>query len=439
MRRVSAPSRPRPAVLSTLIYRSRASEQLTAADLSRIVKAARARNEGRWVTGILLFDGEYFLQMLEGPDEAVQALYERIAADARHVQVVRLLQDYAPLRRFPECGMRMVDIREHPEGLMDASLAGGLLRGADPLADDRPFKLMQAFVAGGWRGQAAEVSLPAHWRLGTRPSPFLQAADAGPAIASACRFALQPVINTRLGRVSSLEALIRTPEGGSPQEVLAGRAPDELHRFDLASKTHALDLASRVGLGSCKLAINLLPMALVSVPDAVDRLVADIDRRGLRPHQVVVEITENEAISHFHAFSEALKRLRAAGISIAIDDFGAGFAGLSLLSKFQPDKLKIDRQIVSGIHRDGPRQAIVRAIVDCCRSLGIAVVAEGVEVIEEWCWLQAAGIDLFQGFLFAPPRLDGVPDIQWPLSTRTGPETSTGVLRWPDAAATVPA
>jgi len=127
-----------------------------------------------------------------------------------------------------------------------------------------------------------------------------------------------------------------------------------------------------------------------------------------------VEVTENEVISRLDEFTIAVKQLRAAGISIALDDFGAGFAGLSLLSRFQPDKIKIDRNLITDVHKSGPKQAIIHAILKCCSSLEISVIAEGVEKPEEWMWLEAAGISNFQGFLFARPQLNGIPAVAWP-------------------------
>jgi EAL domain-containing protein (putative c-di-GMP-specific phosphodiesterase class I) len=84
-------------------------------------------------------------------------------------------------------------------------------------------------------------------------------------------------------------------------------------------------------------------MSLLNVPHAVDFLMDQILAHGLQPEQVVIEVTENEMISGFNQFNSAIKQLRAAGIGTAIDDFRSGYAGLSLLTRFQPDKLKIDR------------------------------------------------------------------------------------------------
>ncbi len=98
-------------------------------------------------------------------------------------------------------------------------------------------------------------------------------------------------------------------------------------------------------------------------------------------------------------------------MKLAIDDFGAGYSGLSLLTRFQPDKIKVDAELVRDIHISGTKQAIVASVVRCCEDLGITVVAEGVETPEEWCWLQSVGIRLFQGFLFPDPALTASGDL----------------------------
>jgi len=220
------------------------------------------------------------------------------------------------------------------------------------------------------------------------------------------------------GKISSLEALIRGNDGGSPERFFNALDQDKVYEVDLLTKAYAFALAEKIDIGDHKIAINLLPMSLVNVPHAVDFLMDQILAHGLQPEQVVIEVTENEMISGFNQFNSAIKQLRAAGIGLAIDDFGSGYAGLSLLTRFQPDKLKIDREIVSNIHLSGPKQAIVKSIISCCTDMEIALVAEGIEKIEEWCWLESAGIKRFQGFLFARPKLNGVGEIHWPQFTR---------------------
>lgn len=399
-------------MLSTLIYRSRLSPGCDAPALQQIVAKAQARNAALKITGILLFDGDYFLQVLEGPDEAVRRVYASICRDPRHYNLVELMRDYAPGRRFGNLGMELFDLRHYArDSILDAVLEKGTSR-YNLVYDDRALKFIRSFVEGQWRPHRLSCPDSANWRLTTRETAFALPSslhDDQP-----CQFALQPIIDPVRGQISSLEALIRGTDGGSPADYFASVPPEKVYEADLLSKNYAFALAKRIGIGNHKIAVNLLPMSLVMVPNAVEILLEQIASNGLIPEQVVVEVTEDEVISRFDEFAIAIRQLRYAGIALAIDDFGSGFAGLSLLSKFQPEKLKLDRSLISDIHINGPKQAIVQAIINCCSALEITIVAEGIEKIEEWCWLQAAGIQRFQGYLFARPLLNGVPAIAWP-------------------------
>ncbi|SAI69589.1 signaling protein [Bordetella ansorpii] len=399
-------------MLSTLIYRSRIRQPLRDEALDQLMLSARQRNGAMHVTGILLFDGRHFVQLLEGPDEAPRRLYESIRRDARHDNVVQLLHDHAPIRRFEGDQMAMLDLRNQgPEGVLSAIL-GKMPKGSHLAgSDDRVLKILQEYAKARWTDHIVEGDDAANWRL----------TDTGPAPAQrlipgqAFQFALQPIVDPLRREITSFEFLVRSPSGGSPQQLFASLPAEQRYQADLQSKISAFRLANRLGIkDNVKLSVNLFPMSLISIPHAVDSLLEQIAASGLLPGQVIVEITEEEAISCLDAFRAAITRLRKAGIGVAIDDFGAGFAGLSLLAEFQPDKLKIDRGIIQGIHIDGPRQAIVRATLHACAAMGITPVAEGVESIEEWCWLQAAGIRRFQGYLFARPALNCIPGVQWP-------------------------
>ncbi|WP_342320630.1 diguanylate phosphodiesterase [Kosakonia sp. BYX6] len=400
-------------MLATLIYRSRLNRTLDPSQLAGLVERASLRNAQLQVTGILLFDGEHFLQVLEGPLASVNSVFERINQDPRHGNVVELMRDFAPRRRFVDRGMVLFDLQVvTPPATLRAILRFGTLK-YNQASNDRVYKFIRNFIASPKTNGGVRNSVPENWRFAIKTAPFasetLPVSEDQP-----CQFAFQPIIEPQRGNISSLEALIRGPNGGSPQEYFATIAPNKLHEADLASKGWALAMARRLGIGNHKVAINLLPMSLVKIPGAVDILLDHITRNQLNPGQIIVEVTEDEVISGYEEFTWAIRQLRAAGIGLAIDDFGSGFAGLSLLAKFQPDKLKIDRTIVTDIHLHGPKQAIVKAIIDCCAELQITVVAEGVEKVEEWCWLEAVGIQRFQGFLFARPVLGGVSAINWP-------------------------
>jgi len=145
--------------------------------------------------------------------------------------------------------------------------------------------------------------------------------------------------------------------------------------------------------------------------------------------RLIVEVTEVEAISDHARFAQVLNEYRRAGIRLAIDDFGAGYAGLSLLSEFQPDFLKLDMGLVRGIESHGPRQSIVRAIAQVCVDLGIDFVVEGVETIDEFSWFTDLGVNLYQGYLFAKPMFEAMPTINIPDLNPDGRHTARILLQ----------
>lgn len=402
-------------MLTQLIYRSRSTRSFSSADLAELVRAMTSRNRQLRVNGLLLFDGDYFLQVLEGTPAAVDGLYRTVCQDPRHTQIVLLLRDPIPTSRFADFRMNMLDVRDKAgaiSGMGGPNWSGSMEAGWH--RSHRSERIIEAFVCGRWRDARPALA----W---SPNAEVLQAGDPRRVDALVlpepefARFALQPIVHPRSKCITSFEALLRGPAGESPQSVLGAVGAAQLHAFDLHSKADAIALASALDL-DCVLSVNLLPMSLVANSGAVEFLLQQCARHRWPADRLLVEITEEEAITHFDAFLGAVQMLRASGIQVAIDDFGAGHAGLSLLADFQPDKLKIDKRIIQGVSASGARQAIVRSVVEFCYCLGITVVAEGVESAEDWSWLQSAGVDRFQGFLFARPRLQGVAPITWPSS-----------------------
>ncbi len=403
-------------MLTTLIYRSQLNLSHPSSELRELVERAKLRNSKLGITGVLLSRGSEILQILEGSEESVVKLFHKIRDDKRHSGVVELMRDYGPRRRFENVGMLLFDLQiQSPKEVLQSVLRYSKLD-SYLVSDDRVFKFIQTFITEQRPSSVEERYDPTKWTLTTETLP--PGASLGLLANQPCQFALQPIVEPSEGKISSFEALIRGNDGGSPEHFFSSLEPDKIYEIDLQTKAYAFALAQKLGIGSHKIAVNLLPMSLVNVPDAVAFLVDQIKKHGLQPEQVVIEVTENEMISGFNQFNSAIKQLRAEGIGLAIDDFGSGYAGLSLLTRFQPDKIKIDREIVSNIHLSGPKQAIVRSIVSCCSDLEITLVAEGIEKLEEWCWLESAGIRRFQGFLFARPQLNGTGDIHWPHLVR---------------------
>jgi EAL domain-containing protein (putative c-di-GMP-specific phosphodiesterase class I) len=113
-----------------------------------------------------------------------------------------------------------------------------------------------------------------------------------------------------------------------------------------------------------------------------------------------------------------MREYQRIGFLTAIDDFGAGFAGLNLLADFQPDIIKLDMGLIRDINRHAARQSIVRSITRICEELKIGIIAEGVETIEECRYLQDIGINLMQGYLFSKPlfqQCGSSEALNWPI------------------------
>ena len=400
-------------MLTTIIYRSHICDNVSVKSLEEMVAGANQINSQADVTGILLFNGTHFFQLLEGPEENVVKIYRHICRDHRHYNVVELLYDYAPARRFGKTGMELFDLRQSEK---DEVLQIVLDKGTSKYQltyNDRALQFFRTFVEATEKENYFEIPPGDAWEF-VPDDEVVQLGAPRKEVSADCSFAFQPIIDPLTREIVSVEALLRTPDGDGPQAYFADMTGDDIYAADLNSKKVAFAMASGLNLHEQTLSVNLLPMTLVKIPDAVDVLLQAITGSGLVPEQIIVEFTEGEVISGFEAFTGAVRQLKAAGISVAIDHFGAGFAGLQLLTQFQPDRIKINRELIMDVHKSGPRQAIIQAIIKCCQSLEIAVSAVGVEKAEEWMWLESAGISQFQGHLFARPCFDGIPVVAWP-------------------------
>lgn len=225
--------------------------------------------------------------------------------------------------------------------------------------------------------------------------------------------AFQPIVDVSEGEVWAHEALLRGPGNESAASVMADLDRDTLHRLDRSSRVSAIALASRLGMTSC-LSLNAMPQSLDDADHRADATVEQARACGFPLHRIIVELTETEAIADRNRFTGTVEAYRALGVQLAIDDFGAGHSGLNLLADFQPDILKLDMGLVRNIGSSGPRQSIVRAIIQVCEDLAIDVVAEGVETVDEYAWFEGEGIRLFQGYLFARPGFEALPDVFYP-------------------------
>lgn len=215
-------------------------------------------------------------------------------------------------------------------------------------------------------------------------------------------FAFQPIVSIRRKVVFAHEALARGPAGEPALSVLDQVTWENRHRFDQECRVRAIERAAGLNMAE-SLSINFIPNAVNNPLACVQRAVRAANDRGFELSRLIFEVTEGEKVENTDALVKIFKEYRKLGIKTAIDDFGAGYAGLNLLARFQPDIVKIDIDLVRGVDTLRVKQIIVENIVELCLKLGIAPLAEDVETAGERDFLAGIGIDLMQGFLFARP------------------------------------
>jgi EAL domain-containing protein (putative c-di-GMP-specific phosphodiesterase class I) len=130
---------------------------------------------------------------------------------------------------------------------------------------------------------------------------------------------------------------------------------------------------------------------------------AALERSGLKPSQMVLELTESMLMENADESIEMLNELKEMGVRLAVDDFGAGYSSLTYLSKFPVDELKIDQSFVKGLPEQRQSAAIIGAVVGLARELDLKVVAEGVESKAQLDYLRVRGCDQYQGYLCSRP------------------------------------
>jgi predicted signal transduction protein with EAL and GGDEF domain len=215
----------------------------------------------------------------------------------------------------------------------------------------------------------------------------------------------QPTLHR--GGPPSLEALIRWrhPERGliAPGEFILGAEESGLILpIGAWVLRQASRFASAMRRQDVRVAVNLSARQFLQ-PDLVDNVKAALDETGLSPERLELEVTESAVMSDAEEVRDRLDRLRGLGVQLTLDDFGSGYSSLSYLKRFRFHRLKIDRSFVRDLPHDADDTAIVDAILAMARSLGLDVVAEGVETEEQRAFLEARGCPGFQGFLFSKP------------------------------------
>lgn len=218
---------------------------------------------------------------------------------------------------------------------------------------------------------------------------------------------LQPIVDITGATVFGYEALSRGPSD-SPLHA-AAMLFETAERNDLTSELESLCLRNAARSWAShgvpqKLFVNVSPDMLLMPALSRVRLTDLLDRNGLQPSDIVIELSERYPTTDLAGLQDALAWLRQQGFAIAIDDLGSGYSGLKLWSELKPDFVKIDRHFVRDIQDDLVKREFVRSVVDLSKRLDCRLIAEGVETRAELQLISDLGISLVQGFLFGRPK-----------------------------------
>jgi EAL domain-containing protein (putative c-di-GMP-specific phosphodiesterase class I) len=225
--------------------------------------------------------------------------------------------------------------------------------------------------------------------------------------------AFQPIVDTDTGRPFAYEALIRGPDGAGAASILSQVTESSRYAFDQAIRVKAIESALAAGLmdGDARLSINFLPNAVYSPVACIQLTLKTANAVGLPIDRLIFEFTENEEMGSPDHVASIIDTYKQIGFSVAIDDFGAGHSGLDMFARFVPDEIKLDMELVRGIDGDARRRAIVRAVVGMCRELDTLLIAEGIETAAEAATLRDLGVRYHQGYWYARPALERLPEI----------------------------
>jgi len=209
----------------------------------------------------------------------------------------------------------------------------------------------------------------------------------------------QPILDLDSGEVTGVEALSRFKDGRSPVRWFeAAEATGMAAELDLAIIEAALADLPQLPGGSY-LSLNLSPSTLLE-----PRLSELLQSAPVPAERLVMEITEHTRVTNYGEARKTLQGLREAGISLAIDDAGAGYATFRHVLRLRPDIIKMDQSITQHIDRDQARVALATALVIFASEIGAVVIAEGVETRGELAALQSAGVSRAQGFALSRPQ-----------------------------------
>jgi len=224
----------------------------------------------------------------------------------------------------------------------------------------------------------------------------------------------QPIVSLEQGVIYAYEALCRTV-GPNPFDTIENLFQQAIIngqtlQLDMRCRNNSFACAAKENIpaSNALLFINICPTSLLH-PDHNTGLTEKMaNEAGVAKEGIVLEITEQEAVVNYHLFKKAIDHYRKRGFRIAIDDFGAGYGGLKMLSMLEPDYVKIDRHFFQHHGKGNINYNLIDAIATACHRIGIDVIAEGIECENDLQICREIGIELLQGYHFAKPSRQAV-------------------------------
>jgi predicted signal transduction protein with EAL and GGDEF domain len=360
-------------------------------DLLLVVVAQRLGRCLRPEDALARFGGDEFVVLLEEVDDPAEAVRvaERITEELRWP----FLLEGRELFAAASIGISLGDARTHdPDGLLrEADTAmyrakeegGGGLRVFDPAMHERALGRLE--IENDLRRATERGEFVVHY---------------------------QPIVRLDDGGVSALEALVRWqhPERGllNPDEFVPVAeesglvVPMGLAVLEAACLKATAWQKAHPQIPPLVMSVNLSARQLArsDLAETVDDV---LGRTGFEGSCLALDVTETVYVKTLEGNTGALDRLRGAGVKVSIDDFGTGYSSLSYLKRLPADAIKVDKSFVGGLGEDAEDTAIVRMIVELAHTLGMEVVAEGVETEEQAALLADLGCDFAQGYLFSRP------------------------------------
>lgn len=233
----------------------------------------------------------------------------------------------------------------------------------------------------------------------------------------------QPIVHAGDGRLFAYECLLRgVAEDSSligPGTIFeAAREAGMLFDLDRVARVKAIEEAARHDIRS-NIFINFNPTSIYDPVYCLKSTMRAIESSGLDGSRIVFEVTESDEVRDPDHLYDTLAFYRNAGFKVALDDLGAGYSSLNLLSRLKPDFVKLDVYLTRDVESDPYKAMVANRLMELARDLEVRVVAEGIETEEQWLWFRERGAEYAQGYYFARPASPP------PTSTQANPSRET--------------